>query len=237
MLAATFVAASLAAVVTLRYVDPPVTSFMLQARIGALLAGEPFELRHEWRDIARISPEAAVAVVAAEDQRFPLHGGFDRRQIEIALQVASEGGRSRGASTISQQVAKNLFLWSGRSFVRKGIEAWFTLLMEWLWPKQRILEIYLNTAEFGRGVYGVTSASRVYFGKDPAALTESEAALLAAVLPSPRRYRVDRPGPYVQQRRDEIVRQMHTLGGRQWLRKVLPPVAGKRGAPAPRDVN
>ena len=214
--------ASFSAVLALRYLDPPITSFMLQARIGAFVEGTPLELRHEWRDIAAISPHAAVAVVASEDQRFPLHDGFDRRQIERALQAAEQGGRSRGASTITQQVAKNLFLWPGRSWVRKGIEAWFTVLMEWLWPKQRILEIYLNTAEFGRGIYGVPSASRWYFRKEAAQLTASEAALLAAVLPSPLRYRVDKPGPYVQQRRGEILRQMHALGGRAWLRDVLP---------------
>ena len=214
---------SLAAVLAFRYVDPPISSFMVQARVGALFEREPFTLRHDWRAIGAISPHAAVAVVASEDQRFPLHSGFDGKEIRRAMQEAEGGGRSRGASTISQQVAKNLFLWPGRSWVRKGLEAWFTLLMEWLWPKQRILEVYLNTAEFGRGVYGVQSAARVYFRKDAAQLSASEAALLAAVLPSPRRYRVDKPGPYVQQRRNQIVRQMHALGGSAWLRNVLPP--------------
>lgn len=221
-LVALFAVASLAAVLAFRVVDPPLTSFMIQARVRALLDAEPFTLRHEWRDIGAISPQAAIAVVAAEDQRFPLHHGFDGRQIRLALQ-AEDGGRSRGASTISQQVAKNLFLWPGRSWVRKGVEAWFTLLMEWTWPKRRILEVYLNTAEFGRGIYGVQSAARMYFRKDASQLSAAEAALLAAVLPSPLRYRADKPGPYVQQRRNEILTQMNALGGRAWLRDLLPP--------------
>jgi monofunctional biosynthetic peptidoglycan transglycosylase len=222
ILAATFLVASVALVLTLRHVDPPITSFMIEARVAAWFESDGFTLRHEWRDIGAISPEAATAVVAAEDQLFPYHAGFDLKSIRRAVQTNEEGGRTRGASTITQQVAKNLFLWPGRSYLRKGIEAWFTLLMEWLWPKQRILEIYLNTAEFGRGIYGVQSAARVYFNVDAAQLRPAQAALLAAVLPNPRRYRVDRPGPYVLQRRDEIVRQMHALGGRNWLRGVLP---------------
>lgn len=218
-----FLVLSVAAVFALRYANPPVTSFMIQARVAAAFESEAFTLRHEWRPIASISAQAPLAVVAAEDQLFPLHGGFDFKSMRRAAQHNEEGGRTRGASTITQQTAKNLFLWPGRSYVRKGIEAWFTVLMEWLWSKQRILEVYLNTAEFGRGIYGVESASRVYFRKDASRLTASEAALLAAVLPSPRRYRADRPGPYLQQRRNQIVEQMHALGGRAWLRNVLPP--------------
>lgn len=214
---------SVAAVFTLRFVDPPGTAFMLQAQIAARSEREPFALRHEWRSLQKISPNAAIAVVAAEDQLFPQHSGFDLKSIRKAMETNEAGGRTRGASTITQQVAKNLFLWSGRSWVRKGLEAWFTLLLEVLWPKQRILEVYLNVAEFGRGIYGVEAAARTYFGKTAAQLSEAEAALLAAVLPSPRRYSVTNPGPYVAGRRDEIVRQMRSLGGRNWLREVLPP--------------
>lgn len=222
ILAIAFLAVTFGLVITFRYVDPPLTSFMIQARVGAWFETEPFTLKHDWRALKTISAQAPVAVVAAEDQLFPYHSGFDYKSMRRAAQHNEEGGRTRGASTISQQLAKNLFLWPGRSYVRKGIEAWFTVLMERLWPKQRILEIYLNTAEFGRGVYGVQSASRQFFRKDASQLTANDAALLAAVLPSPRHYRVDRPGPYVQQRRAEIVRQMHALGGRAWLRNVLP---------------
>jgi monofunctional biosynthetic peptidoglycan transglycosylase len=210
-------------VAILRFVPPPVTSFMLHARLEATLAGQPFELRYQWRDIEHVSPHAAVAVVAAEDQRFPLHAGFDLESIRRAARHNERGGRIRGASTISQQVAKNLFLWPGRSWIRKGIEAGFTVLIETLWTKQRILEVYLNVAEFGPGIYGVEAASQRYFGKGADRLTEREAALLAAVLPSPRRYRVDQPGPWVKERRERIVRAMRALGGRQWLREVLPP--------------
>jgi monofunctional biosynthetic peptidoglycan transglycosylase len=195
---------------------------MLQARVAAAFRPAPFTLRHDWRDIQAIAPHAAIAVVAAEDQLFPLHSGFDFKSIRRALQSNGDSDRTRGASTITQQVAKNLFLWPGRSWVRKGLEAWFTLLIEWLWPKQRILEVYLNTAEFGHGVYGVESAAQRYFRKSAARLTPAEAALLAAVLPSPRRYRVEEPGPYVLKRRAEILRQMHALGGAAWLRNVLP---------------
>jgi monofunctional glycosyltransferase len=215
-----FVVASLAAVLSLRYVNPPLTSFMVQARVAALFEPGTFQLQHQWRDLGRISPDAAVAVVAAEDQLFPYHSGFDYKSIRRALRSNEEGGRTRGASTISQQVAKNLFLWPSRSLLRKGLEAWFTVLMEWLWPKQRILEMYLNTAEFGRGVYGVESAAQLYFRKTAAALTPAEAALLAAVLPSPLRYRVDKPGTYVLARRNEILQQMHALGGKAWLRGI-----------------
>jgi monofunctional biosynthetic peptidoglycan transglycosylase len=221
-MAAAGVLLSVLAVVALRWVDPPLTSFMLQARIQALFQPGHFQLRHEWRDIGQIAPHAAMAVVAAEDQRFPLHSGFDYESIRRAIGNNEGGGRVRGASTISQQVAKNLFLWPGRSWVRKGLEAWFTLLIEWLWPKQRILEVYLNTAEFGRGIYGVESAARVFFGKSATLLTPAEAALLAAVLPSPRRYRVDQPGPYVLARRQQILGEIHALGGAAWLRDVLP---------------
>jgi monofunctional glycosyltransferase len=216
------VLASAAAVLALRFVDPPVTAFMLEAQLAARSEDEPFNLRHEWRALREISPNAAIAVVAAEDQLFPSHSGFDLKSIRKAMEKNDAGGRTRGASTISQQVAKNLFLWSSRSWLRKGLEAWFTLLLEVLWPKQRILEVYLNVAEFGRGVYGVEAASRLYFRKTSAQLSETEAALLAAVLPSPRRYSVTSPGPFVAGRRDEIVRQMRSLGGRSWLRDVLP---------------
>jgi monofunctional biosynthetic peptidoglycan transglycosylase len=168
---------------------------------------------HDWVAWPEISRHAAVAVIAAEDQHFLEHGGFDFKAIDKAWTDAKRGRRLRGASTISQQVAKNLFLWPDQSWLRKGLEAWFTLWIEWLWPKQRILEVYLNSAEFGRGVWGVEAASRHFFRKPAARLNRHEAALLAAVLPSPKRFRVDRPSPYVQQRQAWILRQMSMLGG------------------------
>jgi monofunctional biosynthetic peptidoglycan transglycosylase len=219
ILVGAFVLLSVITVLALRWVHPPITSFMVQARVAALFEREPFELRHEWRPLTQIAPDAALAVVAAEDQRFPLHAGFDFTSIRKAMSTNAQGGRTRGASTISQQVAKNLFLWPGRSWARKGLEAWFTVLLEWLWPKQRILEVYLNVAEFGRGTYGVESASRLYFRQSARQVSSTEAALLAAVLPSPRRMHVERPSRYVLSRSREIQGQMRALGP-AWLKDV-----------------
>jgi monofunctional biosynthetic peptidoglycan transglycosylase len=172
---------------------------------------------YQWTDWDDISPNMGLAVIAAEDQKFPFHHGFDLESISDALEANKRGRRLRGASTISQQVAKNLFLWKGRSFIRKGLEAYFALLLESLWPKERILEVYVNIAEFGDGVYGVTEASRVFFGKEPSKLTKSNAALLASVLPNPKRFRVKRPSGYVYHRRSWIRRQMIQLGGTDYL--------------------
>jgi monofunctional biosynthetic peptidoglycan transglycosylase len=209
------------AVVALRWVNPPTTAFMLRDRIGAVLGGEEgYEFRHDWRAWDQISPHAALAVVAAEDQKFPWHRGFDLEQIDKALADRERGRRVRGASTISQQVAKNLFLWPGQSWFRKGLEAGITVLIEFAWPKRRILEVYLNVAEFGRGTWGVQAASQRYFGRDAARLTKSQAALLAAVLPAPKRYRVDAPGPYVRKRQAWIERQMAALGGTAYLSRL-----------------
>lgn len=211
--------ASFAAVLTLRHVDPPTTAFIERARVAAWFDEDPrpFNLRREWRDLSQISPQLQLAVIAAEDQRFPEHSGFDFKQIRKALDEAENGGRSRGASTISQQVAKNLFLWPGQSWVRKGIEAWLTMLIEWTWPKHRILEMHLNIAEFGRGIYGAEAAAQAYFSKSAARLNKQEAARLAAVLPNPIRYSATKPGPYVQRRQRQIEGQMTALGGAAFL--------------------
>jgi monofunctional biosynthetic peptidoglycan transglycosylase len=213
-----WMAVTVLAVVAMRWLDPPTTAFMLQDRVAALVSREQgYEFRHEWRDYDRISRNMPLAVVAAEDQQFPLHHGFDFKQIDKALKDRERGRRVRGASTISQQVAKNLFLWPGQSWFRKGLEAGITVLIELAWPKQRILEVYLNVAEFGRGTWGVQAASQRYFHKDASRLNRAEAALLAAVLPAPRRYRVDQPGPYVRKRQAWIQRQMASLGGPAYL--------------------
>jgi monofunctional glycosyltransferase len=211
-------AITVGSVVAMRWIDPPVTSFMVRDRAIALFSAEKgYEFHHDWRDWEQISRYAALAVVAAEDQRFLQHDGFDFKQIDKALADRERGRRMRGASTISQQVAKNLFLWPGQSWFRKGLEAGITVLIELAWPKQRILEVYLNVAEFGRGTWGVQAASRRYFRKDAAGLTRAEAALLAAVLPSPRRFRADAPSAYVRKRQAWIERQMVALGGRHHL--------------------
>lgn len=210
---AAFVSVSVLAVAALRWLDPPTSSVMTQHRVAAWLEGRerPY-LHHEWTPIEAIARPVPLAVVAAEDQRFPNHRGFDRIEIEKAWRDYRERGRMRGASTLSQQVAKNLFLWHGRSLVRKGLEAWFTLLIESLWPKQRILEVYLNLAQLGPDTYGVGAASWRYFDRPPAALGPQEAALLAAVLPNPERYRLDAPSGYVRQRAAWVRTQMRQLG-------------------------
>jgi len=218
-------ALSLLLVVPLRWLDPLTSAYMLRDRAEALIDGEKgYRFRQEWVDWARISPQAGVAVVAAEDQKFASHLGFDLQAIDKAVRDSKRGRKLRGASTISQQVAKNLYLWPGQSFVRKGLEAWFTLLIEATWPKQRILEVYLNVAEFGRGTFGVEAASQRYFGRPASRLTREQAALLAAVLPNPIRYRVDRPSRYVQKRQRWILRQMSQLGGRSYLDQLEEPV-------------
>ena len=168
-----------------------------------------------------------VAVIAAEDQAFPLHDGFDFKQIDKALADRERGRRMRGASTITQQVAKNLFLWPGQNWFRKGLEAGLTILIELAWSKQRILEVYLNIAEFGRGTWGVEAASQRYFRKSAARLIQRQAALLAAVLPSPLRLRADAPSPYVRRRQQSILRQMAAIGGPAVLNRL-----GRLSAPS-----
>jgi monofunctional glycosyltransferase len=213
---------SIAAVAALRFFDPWTSAVIVNERVASWFDGKPGALRvqRKWRDFDRISPQLALAVIAAEDQRFLDHIGFDFMQIQKALDESERGGRSRGASTITQQVAKNLFLWNGRSYARKGMEAWFTLLIEVIWPKQRTLTIYLNIAEFGRGIYGAEAAAQTFFRKPAETLNRAEAARLAAVLPSPRRYRADNPGPYVQRRQYEIEVQMAALGGTGYLARL-----------------
>jgi monofunctional biosynthetic peptidoglycan transglycosylase len=204
-------------VLALRWLDPPTSAFMLARRWEAQREGtRDFVLRWRWVDAAAISPQLPIALVAAEDQKFPRHDGFDVEAIREALDEQGEGG-GRGASTISQQVAKNLFLWSGRSWLRKGVEAWYTLLIEAFWPKARILEVYANIAEFGDGVYGAEAAAQAYFAKPAARLSAQESALLAAVLPNPRVLRAAAPSPYVRRRQAWIARQVRQLGGPGYL--------------------
>ncbi|MFO1401527.1 MAG: monofunctional biosynthetic peptidoglycan transglycosylase [Steroidobacteraceae bacterium] len=227
-------AAAVLLVLLLRWVDPPASAFMLEARWDALIGGEPdYVQRYRWVDLEDISPQMAMAVIASEDQQFPFHAGFDFKSIREAVRHNAHSRRVRGASTISQQVAKNLFLWSGRSYVRKGLEAGFTVLIEWLWPKERILEMYLNIAQFGRGTYGVEAAAQRYFRKPARRLQRADAALLAAVLPNPLRFRVEAPSPYVRSRQAWILGQMVGLGGTAYLDELeapgVEPGAGRRG--------
>ena len=210
--------ASVLQVAILRFVDAPLSTVMLWRYLDAKIDGDQrFRLRHQWRDLEQMAGSLPISLVAAEDQRFPQHHGFDLRAIEQARDHNARGGRMRGASTISQQVAKNLFLWQGRSWLRKGLEVWYTLLIELLWPKQRIIEYYANIAEFGDGIYGAQAAAQAFWNKDAARLSAAESARLAAVLPSPRRYDAKRPGPYVQRRAAWIQRQVRQLGGPGYL--------------------
>jgi monofunctional glycosyltransferase len=213
-----FVVASVLQVMALRFVDPPLTAFMVGRYIEAWGENDRgFALAYSWRDANQISKQLPLALVAAEDQNFPTHSGFDFKAIEKARAHNAKGRKVRGASTISQQLAKNLFLWRGRSWVRKGLEVWYTVLIETLWPKERIIEVYANVIEYGDGVYGAQAAARRFFGKDASRLTAGEAARLAAVLPNPRKYSVAKPGPYVQRRSRSIERQMRALGGPAYL--------------------
>jgi monofunctional glycosyltransferase len=210
---------SIAAVVLMRWWPPVTSAFMVEARLAAL-GDASFHLHHIWVDRKHISAYAQLAVIASEDQKFPFHHGFDFGAIQDAVKEQETGVRSRGASTISQQTAKNLFLWGGRSYIRKGLEAWFTMLLELCWPKSRILEVYLNSAQFGPDVYGIEAAAQNYFHKHASALTRSEAAQLAAVLPNPVRLRADRPSAYVASRREWILGQMRGLGDTSYLRNL-----------------
>jgi monofunctional glycosyltransferase len=208
-------------VLLLRWVHPFTSAFMLESSAAAWRANDrAYHTDYQWVSLEQISPHAAIAVIASEDQQFPFHAGFDFNSIREAVRASEEGRRLRGASTISQQVAKNLFLWSGHSFVRKAFEAYFTVLIETLWPKERILEIYLNVAEFGDGIFGVQAAARRYWHTTAAHLTSDESALLAAVLPNPHVMHPDRPSHYVLQRRDWILGQMRDLGGASYLRAL-----------------
>jgi monofunctional biosynthetic peptidoglycan transglycosylase len=206
-------ALSVVPVLALRWLNPPTSAFMIARRTEGLFnPSRRVAIEYHWQDIDRVSRNAQLAMIAAEDQKFLEHEGFDFESIEKALEARHRRGRLRGASTISQQVAKNLFLWSGKNWLRKGMEAGYTVLIETLWPKRRILEVYLNIAEFGDGIYGVGAASPRYFGKPASRLTRHEAALLAAVLPNPKRMHVDRPSRYVERRAWWIERQMMRLG-------------------------
>jgi monofunctional biosynthetic peptidoglycan transglycosylase len=193
---------SILSVLIFRWVNPPYSAFMAESQVSA------------WANHDRAS------VVASEDQKFPEHRGFDVEAIEKAYEMNQHSHRVRGASTISQQVAKNLYLWSGRSYFRKGLEAYFTLLIEGLWPKRRILEVYLNIAEFGSGTYGGEAAAERFFHRPAARLSRSDAATLAAVLPNPDHYSAAAPSRYVLQRRDWILAQMQALGGPEMLSEI-----------------
>lgn len=196
-----------------RWIPPATSSFMIRQRLANTFQGNGEKIHYTWTRWRDISPDVALAVVAAEDQKFPLHHGFDIEAISKAREENVRRARPRGASTITQQVAKNLYLWPGRSYIRKGLEAYFTILIELLWSKKRILEVYINIAEFGPNIYGVGAAAETFWGTTPAQLTRRQAALLAAVLPSPKKLHADNPSEYVEQRVHWIEVNMLQLGG------------------------
>lgn len=214
-LLAGFFAFTIAWVLLYRFVPVPYTPLMaVRAIQQAWNPKQELRFRKDWVSIDSISPHLVTAVIAAEDQKFPTHHGFDIAAIKAAMAHNSKKTRSpiKGASTISQQTAKNAFLWPNRDWVRKGLEAYFTVLIELLWGKERIMEVYLNVIEMGDGIYGAEAAARHYFGKSAAQLTRQEAASIAAILPSPRRWSATKPGNYTRQRIYWIQRQMNNLG-------------------------
>lgn len=205
-----FVISSIVLVSSLRWLNPPTSAVIVAWQLES---GR--RATQNWQSLRNISPQLQIAVIASEDQKFLSHSGFDFDSIKQSLSEKSH--RLRGASTISQQVAKNLFLWNGRSYVRKALEAWFTVLMEVLWPKQRILEMYLNIAEFGEGVYGAKAAAGIFYGRSAKDLTARQSGLLAAVLPSPKRMSAKSPSEYVQSRAATINKMARRLGGVRYL--------------------
>lgn len=207
---------SLLIVLPFRWLNPPVSMVMLER----WLTHDDYSIQQTWLSWDEMSKKAALAVITSEDQRFPLHQGFDIDAIMKALNEAEEGGRLRGASTISQQVAKNMFLWTGRSWLRKGLEVWFTSLIEVTWGKQRILEVYMNIAEWGPGVFGIEAASQYHFGKRASQLTDMQAALLASTLPSPLKYDPARPAQHLIDRARWNLAQQRKLGGTNWLAPI-----------------
>lgn len=217
----TLVGVWLLGIVTFAFLPVPFSAVMVERQLGAWLSGDfGYAAHSDWVSMDDISPQMALAVMAAEDQKFPEHWGFDVAAIEKALSHNERRPtRIRGASTLSQQTAKNLFLWDGRSWLRKGLEAGLTAGIELVWTKRRILTVYLNIVEFGDGVFGVEEASQRFFNKPAKRLTASEAALLAAVLPNPHRFKANAPSGYVVQRQQWIMRQMRQLGGEGFLKE------------------
>ncbi|MES2818873.1 MAG: monofunctional biosynthetic peptidoglycan transglycosylase [Pseudomonadota bacterium] len=215
-------AVSAVLVLILRWVPPPGSALMVERKLGSWIDGTPIDLQRSWRSWSELPDDLKIAVIAAEDQAFDTHWGFDITAIQAALAHNERGGSVRGASTLSQQVAKNMFLWSDRSWLRKGLETWFTLLIELLWPKERILEVYLNSAEWGEGVFGAEAAARHHFGKGAPYLSSQQASLLAAVLPNPRAWSASRPGRHVTRRAGWIRQQMRQLGGSHYLDGLEP---------------
>lgn len=200
-----FFALSLLAVLTFRFVPVFITPLMVIRSVSSIFDDRFIGIEKDWVRLDQISPKMAAAVLKTEDYRFYEHNGFDFEAIQKAYEYNKKNKRKKGASTITQQTAKNVFLWPSRTWVRKGFEAYFTVLIELFWPKERILEVYLNVVELGPGVYGVEAASQKYYNRPSRNLNSYQAAMIAAVLPNPNRFRIDRPSPYILQRQRNIL--------------------------------
>lgn len=207
-----FFGISLFLVVLFKFVPVPFTPLMVIRSIEQKMDGKPMILSHDWVPLEEISPNLQKAVIASEDQHFLTHHGFDFNALEKAYENNQKGKKIKGGSTISQQTAKNVFLWPGRSYIRKAFEAYFTVLIELIWGKERIMEVYLNSIEMGDGVYGAQEASRVWYRKDAANLNRREAAGIAAILPNPRKFKATNSSSYINRRKNAIEKQMRYIG-------------------------
>ena len=207
-----FIGLSILSVIIFKWVPVPITPLMITRAVENKLEGKDALLTHDWVSIENISPNLQKAVIASEDGNFLKHNGFDFKAMQKAFKNNQKGKRLKGGSTISQQTAKNVFLWQGRSYLRKGLEAYFTVLIELIWGKERIMEVYLNSIEMGNGVYGAESAARHWYRKSAVDLTKQEAAGIAAILPNPRKYKATNSSSYINRRKDKIVRVMRQIG-------------------------
>lgn len=207
-----FIGLSILSVIIFKWVPVPITPLMITRAVENKLEGKDALLTHDWVSIENISPNLQKAVIASEDGNFLKHNGFDFKAMQKAFKNNQKGKRLKGGSTISQQTAKNVFLWQGRSYLRKGLEAYFTVLIELIWGKERIMEVYLNSIEMGNGVYGAEAAAQHWYRKSAADLTKQEAAGIAAILPNPRKYKATNSSSYIQRRKGKIVRVMNQIG-------------------------
>ncbi|WP_298116727.1 monofunctional biosynthetic peptidoglycan transglycosylase [Flavobacterium sp.] len=207
-----FFGLSILSVVVFKWVPIPFTPLMVIRVIENKMDGKEAVFSHDWESLENISPNLQKAVIASEDGNFLKHSGFDFEAMQKAFKNNNKGKKLKGGSTISQQTAKNVFLWQGRSYIRKGLEAYFTVLIELIWGKERIMEVYLNSIEMGDGVYGAQAASKHWYSKDASNLSSREAAGIAAILPSPRKFKASNSSSYINRRKDKITRVMRHIG-------------------------
>jgi len=207
-----FLGVSIFSVIVFKFVPVPITPLMMTRAIENKFDGEDMICSHDWVPIENINENMQKAVIASEDANFLTHHGFDFNAIQKAMENNEKGKKLKGGSTISQQTAKNVFLWQGRSYVRKGLEAYFTVLIELIWGKERIMEVYLNSIEMGNGVYGVQAASKYWYRKDAINLSKKDAAGIAAILPNPRKFTATNSSAYISRRKDRIMKHMNYVG-------------------------